>query len=214
MWVANTQDDTVSRIDPGTAVVRDTIRVGRRPTGVAVGEGAVWVANSLSGTVSRIDPRTGDVEATVEVGEAPQSVTVAHGLVWVSVQQRAAPERSGSAARWRCARLLVPADPGPPIRRSTPTSSASAPRVRCSTTTPIARTRKGRSCGPEVAAGTALGVCRRAHVRVQGAPGVPLLAALERARDRRSVRTRDRARPHPRMESFASGLLGEHRRRR
>jgi YVTN family beta-propeller protein len=113
VWVANTQDDTVARIDPRTATVIDRTRVGRRPTGVAVGEGAVWVANSLSGTVSRIDPRSGRVEARIEIGEAPQGVTVAHGLVWVSVQQRATPEGSGSTARGRVARLLVPDDPGP-----------------------------------------------------------------------------------------------------
>ena len=47
VWVANTQDDTVSRIDPRTAAVTQTIPVGRRPTGVAAGDGAVWVANSL-----------------------------------------------------------------------------------------------------------------------------------------------------------------------
>src|SRR5829696_3397185 len=113
VWVANTQDNTVKRLDPRTGAVIGTTRVGRRPTGVAVGEGAVWVANSLSGTVSRIDPRSGDVEATVDVGEAPQGVTVAHGLVWVSVQYRAAPGASRTAANGRVARLLVPEEPGP-----------------------------------------------------------------------------------------------------
>jgi YVTN family beta-propeller protein len=110
--VANTQDDTVSRVDPGSTAVTDTIRVGRRPTGVAVGAGAVWVANSLSGTVSRIDPGSRRVEATVELGEAPQGVTVSNGLVWVSVQHRAT-SRPTRAARGGVARLLVPQDPGP-----------------------------------------------------------------------------------------------------
>ena len=146
VWVANTQDDTIARLDPETAAVTDTFRVGRRPTGVAVGEGAVWVANSLSGTVSRIDPTSGREEATVEVGEAPQEVTVAYGLVWVSVQQRATPEGVGPRhpnvlpASW-CART-----PGPRTPRSTSTSNASAPPVRCSTTTPIAPTRRARRC--------------------------------------------------------------------
>ncbi len=100
VWVANTQDDTVSRIDPRSAAVTQTIPVGAGPTGIAAAGGAVWVANSLGGTVSRIDPEANRVEATVEVGEAPQGVTVAHGLVWVTVQASAeAPD--GARARGR-----------------------------------------------------------------------------------------------------------------
>jgi peptide/nickel transport system substrate-binding protein len=90
VWVANTQDGTVSRLDPDSASVIETIPVGSRPTGVATGGGGVWVANSLSGTVSRIDPETNEVVATADVGQAPQGIAVAHGLVWTSVQ--AAPE--------------------------------------------------------------------------------------------------------------------------
>jgi peptide/nickel transport system substrate-binding protein len=97
-------------VAPDGSGVTGTTRVGRRPTGVAVGEGAVWVANSLSGTVSRLNPRTGDVEATVEVGEAPTDVTVAGGLVWVTVQQRSAP---APPARGGVARVVLADDPGP-----------------------------------------------------------------------------------------------------
>src|SRR6185437_14938971 len=103
----NTQDNTVSRIDPGTGTVTHTIRVGRRPTGVAAGAGAVWVANSLSGTLDRIDPRTMRVEATVEVGAAPQGVAVAHGLVWVSVQRKPPAAPPAADAPGGVARLLL-----------------------------------------------------------------------------------------------------------
>ena len=110
VWVANTQDGTVSRIDPRTATVTHTIPVGRRPTGVAAGAGAVWVANSLSGTLDRIDPHTMRVESTVEVGAAPQGVTVAHGLVWVSVQRRAPAAAPPTDAPGGIARLVVTGD--------------------------------------------------------------------------------------------------------
>ena len=110
MWVANTQDGTVSRIDPRTATVTHTIPVGRRPTGVAAGAEAVWVANSLSGTLDRIDPHTMRVESTVEVGAAPQGVTVAHGLVWVSVQRRAPAAAPPTDAPGGIARLVVTGD--------------------------------------------------------------------------------------------------------
>jgi YVTN family beta-propeller protein len=43
VWVANSQDGTVSTIDPQTSEV-GTLRLGFRPTAVAVEERAVWVA--------------------------------------------------------------------------------------------------------------------------------------------------------------------------
>ena len=43
VWVANSGDGTVSRIDPTTSKVVATIRVGNSPRGIAVGGGKVWV---------------------------------------------------------------------------------------------------------------------------------------------------------------------------
>jgi YVTN family beta-propeller protein len=42
IWVANSGDGTISRIDPDTNSVK-TISVGHRPLGVAVADGLVWV---------------------------------------------------------------------------------------------------------------------------------------------------------------------------
>ena len=58
IWVTNTGEGTVSRIDPESNEVVQTIRVGTAPVGVAVAGGFVWVVNSRDGTVSQIDPRT------------------------------------------------------------------------------------------------------------------------------------------------------------
>jgi peptide/nickel transport system substrate-binding protein len=84
--VANTQDGTISRIDPGAATVTETIQVGGRPTGVTVGAGSVWVANSLDGTVARIDPDTNEVVETTDLGRSARSLVVSHGMVWVTTQ--------------------------------------------------------------------------------------------------------------------------------
>lgn len=43
VWVANSGDGTVSRIDPRTNHVIATIPVGHRPQGIAIAAGAVWV---------------------------------------------------------------------------------------------------------------------------------------------------------------------------
>jgi YVTN family beta-propeller protein len=44
VWVANSGDGTVSRIDPTTNNVVQTIGVGNAPAGIAVANGLVWVA--------------------------------------------------------------------------------------------------------------------------------------------------------------------------
>ena len=69
--MTNTDDDTVSRIDPESGQVVDTIEVGDEPEGIAVGGGAVWVANAAGGTVTRIDPKGGT--STVRRSEADRS---------------------------------------------------------------------------------------------------------------------------------------------
>lgn len=82
IWTANTNADSVSRIDQTSRVVT-RIPVGTAPSAVAVGAGSVWVANSGSGSVSRIDPGTGRTQ-TINVGTQPGGVAVAQGAAWVS----------------------------------------------------------------------------------------------------------------------------------
>ena len=103
IWVANSRDGTVSRINPATRAVDARIEVGRLPSGIAVGAGAVWVANSLSGTVSRIDPRDeprhGDDRRRRARPVRSRSPAAACGSA-----SRAAPPESGArraGRRWR-----------------------------------------------------------------------------------------------------------------
>ena len=65
VWVANSLDGTVSRIDPHNGAVIATIAVGEGPAAIATGTGGVWVANQFAGTVSRIDPATDTVARTI-----------------------------------------------------------------------------------------------------------------------------------------------------
>jgi YVTN family beta-propeller protein len=82
-WVTNTDDNTVSRVDPATKNVQ-TIPVGNSPGGITTGGGAVWVANGLDGTVSRIDPGTNTVVQTIDVGNDPVGIAYGAGSVWVA----------------------------------------------------------------------------------------------------------------------------------
>jgi DNA-binding beta-propeller fold protein YncE len=84
IWVAGRQQ--VWHIDPGTAAVTQTIRIGRRLMGLRTAEGFVWAADNGDGTVIRIDPETGLAAGSVAVGHAPTDLVWADGTIWVSVQ--------------------------------------------------------------------------------------------------------------------------------
>jgi YVTN family beta-propeller protein len=85
VWVADSTDNTVSRIVPtGGGAVTDTIPLGNGPGPIAVSDAAIWVANSRDGTVSRIDPGTRAVEAEIPVGRLPSGIAVGAGAVWVA----------------------------------------------------------------------------------------------------------------------------------
>ncbi len=90
LWVANFEDDTVTRIafpgGPGQPPTIETIDVRDGPVDVAVSEGAVWVVNRLDASVTRIDEESGDVVATIPVGNDPQRVAAGEGFVWVTVR--------------------------------------------------------------------------------------------------------------------------------
>jgi YVTN family beta-propeller protein len=83
-WVADSYDDTVTRIDPKTDGVIATIPVGRGASGIAAGEGGVWVADTSDDAVARINPDTNSVTDTVRVGSAPTGVAIGAGAVWVA----------------------------------------------------------------------------------------------------------------------------------
>lgn len=84
VWVANSEDATVSRIDPSTDEVAATIGVGVNPVDVAATNGAVWVVNNGSASLTRIDPATDEVVATIDVGEQPFGLAATGEAVWVS----------------------------------------------------------------------------------------------------------------------------------
>ena len=71
LWVANRDDQTVSRVDPETRRVTKTFSVGDTPTGLAAVDGATWVVGSdatdASVSVRRIDPRFDTVAEKIQI---------------------------------------------------------------------------------------------------------------------------------------------------
>jgi YVTN family beta-propeller protein len=95
VWVANSGDGTVSRIDPATNRVTATIGVGGNPARLTADAGAVWVANPAA--LQRIDPATNRVVQTIPLPAGLGDVLAADGYLWMSL---------GDGKVWR----LDPAD--------------------------------------------------------------------------------------------------------
>ncbi len=139
VWVANTGDETVTRLDPTTGEREGRpIPVGEDPRAIAAGGGAVWVANFGDGSVSRIDTATNRPGPPIPVGRGPTDVIVGGGIAWVATQRdrvvrldaatgnpAGAPVRvrSGGSLETGIGRLWV-LDPGDGTVRSIDTASS------------------------------------------------------------------------------------------
>ena len=90
VWVLNSDDRTISRIDPQSRSVR-TFSAGSPVVDLAAGAGKVWVAHGSAGTVALVDPDTTIVERTIRLPRgslgpptAANGVAVRDGTLWVS----------------------------------------------------------------------------------------------------------------------------------
>jgi YVTN family beta-propeller protein len=84
LWVSNSADDTVSRIDPATNEVTATIHVCGAPEGFAAAGGRVWIVCEDDGAVGAIDPGRNRMVSTIPVGASPRFAAAAFGDLWVS----------------------------------------------------------------------------------------------------------------------------------
>jgi branched-chain amino acid transport system substrate-binding protein len=85
IWVLNTEDTTISRIDPKTKKVVKRFGIGGVPSDIAAGAGALWVGkgagpqNNGTVSISRVDPDSNRITRTVRLPGA------ASGSQWPSV---------------------------------------------------------------------------------------------------------------------------------
>ncbi|MDQ3778000.1 MAG: YncE family protein [Actinomycetota bacterium] len=84
VWIGDSIEGTVRRIDALRRRTIATIRVGRQPYALTFAAGSVWVTNADSGTVSRVDPATNRVTATIRVGRNPYGIAAAGRSLWVA----------------------------------------------------------------------------------------------------------------------------------
>lgn len=83
VWVTNSADGTVTRIDPAT-LLTTTIPVGHGPAAVTVDAAGAWIANAGDDTLVRIDPQTNAVVGTTRVGDGPTAVLATPSALWVA----------------------------------------------------------------------------------------------------------------------------------
>jgi DNA-binding SARP family transcriptional activator/DNA-binding beta-propeller fold protein YncE len=76
--------NSVVAIDPTNGSLLGEVRIGGRPSGIAVGARSVWVGNRDDETLLRIDPRRRTVVRTIGLGHVPGAITVGGGSVWVA----------------------------------------------------------------------------------------------------------------------------------
>lgn len=92
IWVSNTGDSTVSRVDPDTNEATFSLNLPGRPGDLAVGPGGeVWVANPDLGAVQRIDPVTSSItpDRRVDLGDTGGGLDLAiDDFLWISVVER------------------------------------------------------------------------------------------------------------------------------
>jgi YVTN family beta-propeller protein len=87
------------------------VPLGRAPSGITLGAGAVWVADALEGTVRRIDPSRRRVLAKIRVGRQPYGLAFAAGSVWVTNSDDSTLTRIDASTNRVVAAIRVGRDP-------------------------------------------------------------------------------------------------------
>jgi virginiamycin B lyase len=86
VWMVTDAKGVLSRIDPATGRVRQTIAIPPGSFNPIAGDGVVWVSGHDAGVVTAVDAASGEVLATISVGEGPRFLAAGGGAVWVLLQ--------------------------------------------------------------------------------------------------------------------------------
>jgi sugar lactone lactonase YvrE len=89
LWAADSDNQTLYRVDRTTFEVVARITAGFAPKGVLANADGVWVADVHYGTVLRVDPATNTIAATISVGptgpSGPNWLASGLGSIWTDI---------------------------------------------------------------------------------------------------------------------------------
>jgi ABC-type transport system substrate-binding protein len=94
VWVANTTDNTVTRLSLPALQVRKIAVTA--PTAVTAGVGGVWVASQQTRRVVRIDPTSFKVTERVPTANPPGAMAAAGSRIWLTVLSTPLSHRGGT----------------------------------------------------------------------------------------------------------------------
>jgi YVTN family beta-propeller protein len=117
IWVASAARGTVTRIDPATQSVTQTIRLPAAalahlgpldPLGpIAFGAGGLWVADPAGRRLFELDPATGALERTLPTDLAPVAIAATATALWVAGRDSTTVESLAPASGRVIARVRV-----------------------------------------------------------------------------------------------------------
>ena len=123
VWVTNWLDNTLTRIDPATSKVLQTLPLtltgNAGPEAIAFGDGSLWVTttefddsgSALAGSLVRVNPASGQQQATIPIGKGAYDVEVSPGAVWVALREDDSVLRVNTATNAVAATIPVPGGP-------------------------------------------------------------------------------------------------------
>jgi streptogramin lyase len=91
VWVSDTFNGVVYRIDPATLKIIDTVRVAAPDlvapfSDIVELDGSMWVSSPTRYTIERIDPATDTVQSRIRLPYMPVILLAAYGSLWSTVE--------------------------------------------------------------------------------------------------------------------------------
>ena len=96
VWVANTLDGTVSRVNAHRGVVTATVSTGPDAVALTTTPGMVWVANSSAQTLIGVDSHRAEVARTVHLVVPPTDIARTGDQIWLATGASTTAHRGGT----------------------------------------------------------------------------------------------------------------------
>jgi DNA-binding beta-propeller fold protein YncE len=89
IWVSNSGDNTVSKLQPSDGTILGTFNAGEQPIGLVFDGANIWAANSYVNTVTKLRASDGKTLGTFAVGKTPKFLAFDGDAIWVTNTQGA-----------------------------------------------------------------------------------------------------------------------------